>query len=121
MQPWGRDLLEERGLGGGGATECRRGNVRAARADAGLAACQAEQVLYLLGEDPFALHPRAEPRIIEPSSPDRPDAIEHLVFSRWPVLGEPCFEDRGDRVRQPEQDIACVLRPSLCPSPVYLW
>jgi len=50
-------LLEEGGLGRSRAAEGGRGEVRAAPDDAGFSACQTEQVLDLLGKDPFAFHP----------------------------------------------------------------
>ena len=95
-------LLEEGGLGRSRAAEGGGGEIRTSRNDTGLAAGEGEEVGDLLGEDAFAFHPGAEPWVVEPAAANRPDAIEHLVFSRRPMLGEPCFEEGSDRVWQPE-------------------
>ena len=95
-------LLEERGLGGHRAAEGGGGEIRATRDDACLSTGKRVEIGDLLGKDPFTFHPGAEPWVIEPAAANRPDAIEHLVFSRGPVLGEPCLEEGSDRVRQPE-------------------
>jgi len=95
-------LLEEGGLGGHRAAEGSRGEAWTSGADTGLAAGESKKIGDLLGEDAFAFHPRPESWVIEPPPANRPDPVEHLIFSRGPVLGEPCFEEGSDRVWQPE-------------------
>ena len=95
-------LLEERGLRRRRAAKGSRGEAWTSGADTRLAAGEGKKIGDLLGKDPFAFHPRPEPWVIEPAAANRPDAIEHLIFSRGPMLGEPCLEEGSDRVRQPE-------------------
>src|SRR6266542_704736 len=102
-------LTEQLKLPPGGPLKCCDGKIRAGSFDAGLAAGDLEHGFDLFGENPFAGHPRLEAWVVQLAAPNRADAVKHFFFPDGEVPRQPLLEQRGNCIRQTQDDVTGEL------------
>ena len=78
---------------------CRK--IRFILRDAGFAAGHVEQLVYLIGQNSFAVHAPAEFRLVELSAAHGAQPAQNLFLLVWEMVLQPLLEQRRDGVWQP--------------------
>ena len=81
--------------------------------DACFAAGGGEHCFDLLCKDSFTSQSRVESRVIQFAATNRADSIQNLFLSIGKMMCQPLFKEILDGMRQAEDGIPRVLRPSL--------